>query len=69
MIAILAAGILAPFFVEVTPEVRSSYVSLGKLMEDRPMQITNVRVGYDRAGGVARGAAFLVYYAAILRLS
>ena len=45
MIAILAAGVLAPFFVEVTPEVRSSYISLGKLMEDRPMQITNVRVG------------------------
>ena len=47
MTAVLAAGILAPFFVDVTPEVRSSYVSLGKLMEDRPMQITNVRVGYD----------------------
>ena len=53
MIAILAAGILAPFFVEVTPEVRSSYVSIGKLMEDRPMQITNVRVGYD-AGDFGR---------------
>ena len=47
MIAIVAAGILAPFFVEVTPEVRSSYLSLGKLMEDRPMQITSVRIGYD----------------------
>lgn len=53
MIAILAAGVLAPFFVEVTPEVRSSYVSLGKLMEDRPMQITNVRLGYD-AGDFGR---------------
>ncbi|MBQ3806864.1 MAG: hypothetical protein II840_02795 [Kiritimatiellae bacterium] len=53
MIAILAAGILAPFFVEVTPEVRSSYVSLGRLMEDRPMQITNVRAGYD-AGDFGR---------------
>ena len=47
MIAFLAASILSPFFVEVTPEVRTSYVSLGKLMEDRPMQITNARVGYD----------------------
>ena len=47
MIAILAAGVLAPFFFEATPEVRSSYVSLGKLMEDRPMQITNIRAGYD----------------------
>ena len=52
MIAILAAGILSPFFVEVTPEVRSSYVSLGKLMEDRPMQITNVRGGYDAGTGM-----------------
>jgi len=47
MTGILAASILAPLFLEVTPEVRSSYVSLGKLMEDRPMQITNIRAGYD----------------------
>ena len=47
MIAILAAGVLSPFFLEVTPEVRSTYQSLGKIVEDRPMQITNVRVGYD----------------------
>jgi hypothetical protein len=47
VIAILAAGVLSPFFVEVTPEVRSSYVSLGKLIEDRPMQISFVRAGYD----------------------
>ena len=47
MIAFLAAAILSPFFFEATPEVRTSYVSLGKLMEDRPMQITNIRAGYD----------------------
>ena len=47
MIAILAAGVLSPFFLEVTPEVRSTYQSLGKIVEDRPMQITNVRAGYD----------------------
>lgn len=47
MIAILAAGVLSPFFFEVTPEVRSTYQSLGKIVEDRPMQITNVRFGYD----------------------
>ena len=47
MIAILAAGVLSPFFFEAAPEVRSSYVSLGKLVEDRPMQITSVRAGYD----------------------
>ena len=46
-LALAAASLLSPFFLEVTPEVRSSYVSLGKLVEDRPMQITNVRAGYD----------------------
>ena len=53
MIAVLAAGVLSPFFFEATPEVRSSYVSLGKLVEDRPMQITNIRAGYD-AGDFGR---------------
>lgn len=53
MIAILAAGVLSPFFLEVTPEVRSTYQSLGKIVEDRPMQITNVRAGYD-AGDFGR---------------
>ncbi len=47
MIALLAAGVLSPFFLEVAPEVRSTYQSLGKLVEDRPMQITNARFGYD----------------------
>lgn len=47
MTGLLAAGLLAPFFFEATPEVRTSYVSLGKLMEDRPMQVTYVRFGYD----------------------
>ena len=53
MIAVLAASVLSPLFFEVTPEVRSSYVSLGKLVEDRPMQITNIRAGYD-AGDFGR---------------
>ena len=47
MIALLAAGVLSPFFFEATPEVRSTYQSLGKIVEDRPMQITNIRAGYD----------------------
>ena len=47
MIAILAAGVLSPFFFEATPEVRSTYQSLGKIVEDRPMQLTFVRGGYD----------------------
>ena len=51
--AIVAASLISPFFVEVAPEVRSSYVSIGKLMEDRPMQITSARVGYD-AGDFGR---------------
>ena len=44
---IIAASLLSPFFLEVTPEVRSTYQSLGKIVEDRPMQVTNVRFGYD----------------------
>ena len=52
-LTLAAASLLSPFFLEVTPEVRSSYVSLGKLMEDRPMQITSVRAGYD-AGDFGR---------------
>ena len=47
MIAFLAASIISPLFFEATPEVRSTYVSLGKLMEDRPMQITYARFGCD----------------------
>ncbi len=47
MIVLLAASVLSPFFLEVTPEVRSTYQSLGKIVEDRPMQITDVRFGYD----------------------
>jgi hypothetical protein len=44
---IIAASLLTPFFLEVTPEVRSTYQSLGKIVEDRPMQVTNMRFGYD----------------------
>ena len=53
MIAVLAAGVLSPFFFEATPEVRSTYQSLGKIVEDRPMQVTNIRFGYD-AGAFGR---------------
>ena len=52
-VGLLAASLLSPFFVELTPEVRSTYVSLGKIMEDRPMQTTTVRFGYD-AGSFGR---------------
>ena len=53
MIGILAAGVLAPFFFEAAPEVRSTYVSLGKIVEDRPMYMTFVRLGCD-AGAFGR---------------
>ena len=53
MIGILAAGALAPFFFEAAPEVRSTYVSLGKIVEDRPMYMTFVRLGCD-AGAFGR---------------
>jgi len=40
-----------PFFdrcsVRVNPEIRSTYLSLGKIVEDRPMQVTSIRLGYD----------------------
>lgn len=44
---LIAASLLTPFFLEVTPEVRSTYQSLGKIVEDRPMQVTSVKFGYD----------------------
>jgi len=43
----LIASVLSPFFVDCTPEVRTTYQSLGKIVEDRPMQITNLRAGWD----------------------
>ena len=53
LLAALFASAISPFFLEVTPEVRSTYVSIGKIMEDRPMQITGVRFGAD-AGAFGR---------------
>ena len=44
---ILAAALLSPFFFEAAPEVRTTYVSLGKIVEDRPMQCTFFRGGVD----------------------
>ena len=52
LIAIFASA-LSPFFFEVAPEIRSTYVSLGKIVEDRPMQMTGVRGGID-AGDFGR---------------
>jgi len=43
----LIASLLAPFFVDFAPEVRTAYQSLGKIVEDRPMQVTNLRAGWD----------------------
>jgi hypothetical protein len=52
-ISFFAASLISPFFVEVSPEMRSSYISLGKLLEDRPMMVVGSRVGFD-AGGFGR---------------
>ena len=53
MISVLAAGVLSPFFFQAVPEVRSTYISIGKIAEDRPMQTTYARVGID-AGDFGR---------------
>ena len=53
MIAALAAGVLSPFFFQAVPEVRSTYISIGKIADDRPMQTTFARVGVD-AGDFGR---------------
>ena len=47
MLTALLASALSPFFVDTSAEVRSTYISLGKLLEDRPMQVSSVRVGVD----------------------
>ena len=47
MSALRLASLLSPFFFELAPEVRSTYQSLGKIVEDRPMQVTSARVGID----------------------
>jgi len=44
---LLLASLLSPFFVEFTPEVRTTYQSLGKIVEDRPMEINSLRFGWD----------------------
>lgn len=46
MSGFLAVVAFSSFFLEVTPEIRSSYQSLGRILEDRPMQVTGVRAGY-----------------------
>lgn len=47
MIGLFAAGLIAPFYAEVSPEIRTTYVSLGKIMEDRPMQVARICAGCD----------------------
>ena len=41
------ASVISPLFVDVSSEVRTTYVSLGKIVEDRPMEATGVRLGVD----------------------
>lgn len=42
-----ARSALSRLSVRFAPEFRSTYISLGKLMEDRPMQVTGLRLAYD----------------------
>ena len=53
---IIAASLLTPFFLEVTPEVRSTYQSLGKIVEDRPMQVTSASDMIRGASAVSESA-------------
>jgi len=53
MVNVLLASLLSPFFCDFTPEVRTTYQSLGKIVEDRPMQIDSLRAGWD-AGPLGR---------------
>lgn len=52
LIALFASAI-SPLFVELSPEVRTTYVSLGKIIEDRPLFVSSARVGVD-AGSFGR---------------
>jgi len=45
--SVLLAALLAPFYAYVNPEVRTTYLSLGKIVEDRPMQVTAIGFGWD----------------------
>ena len=47
MFSLIATSLIAPVFFEFAPEVRSAYQSLGKIIEDHPMQVTFARVGVD----------------------
>ena len=57
MIAACLAAVLSPLFLRVNPELRSTYQSLGKIVEDRPMQITGTRFGLD-TGALREGIDF-----------
>lgn len=47
LLGLLASSLLSPFFLDVTADVRSAYITRGKVIEDRPMQITHIRPGWD----------------------
>ena len=45
--ALPGRGELGDLHLTVTPEVRTAYISLGKVVEDRPMQITSAKGNVD----------------------
>ena len=52
-LTVLLASAISPFFFDGSAEVRTTYVSLGKIVEDRPMQVSGARFGID-AGAFGR---------------
>ena len=46
-LGLLFASFISPFFFDTSAEVRTAYQTRGKVVEDRPMQITHVRTGWD----------------------
>ena len=44
---LLLASALAPFFVNSSAQVGTSYISLGSIIEDRPMSMLYLRAGVD----------------------
>ena len=46
-LGLLIASVMTPLFVNSSAEVRTSYISLGSIVEDRPMAMVYLRPGID----------------------
>lgn len=47
MVVAAARGELGDLHLQATPEIRTAYISLGKIVEDRPMQTTAIKGSVD----------------------